>query len=87
MSQILSNFSEPAVIAAIEANLFEAWAYLGRGSPQVELHHTPNMIRFISGTPHPLLNHVFRVQLVPNDIDGQINEILTPFKTRQLPLW
>ena len=75
------------MIAAIEANLFKAWACLGRCSLQVELNHIPKMIRFISGSPHYLLIHVFRAQLAPDDIDGQINEILTPFKARQLTLW
>ena len=82
----MEDFSESALIAAIEAIFFAcASAYFGP-SPQVELYDGLDMIRVISGIPHPMFNHVMRAKLAPDDIDGQIAETLAHFKARQLPL-
>jgi len=85
MGKILTDFSPQAMITAIEANFFEYVAYNAR-SPQVELYDGPDMLRFISGVPHPMLNHIFRAKLLSENIDGQIDEILTYFKTHRLPM-
>lgn len=85
MGEILTDFSPQAMITAIKANFFEYVAYIAR-SPQVELYDGPNMLRFISGVPHPILNHILRVQLLSENIDGQIDEILTYFKAHRLPM-
>jgi len=87
MSEILKDFSTPALVAAIEANYWEFWAFFGR-SPQVELHDDPEVMWLVSGIPHPGFNGVFRTQLAPDDVDARISEILTHFKLRRLPmLW
>lgn len=85
MSGILEDFSAPALVAAIEANYCEFWAFFGR-SPQVELHDDPEMMWLVSGIPHPGFNGVFRSQLAPDDIDARISETLTLFKSRRLPM-
>lgn len=87
MSEILKDFSAPALVTAIEANYWEFWAFFGR-SPQVELHDEPEMMWLVSGIPHPGFNGVFRTQLAPDDIDARIGETLAHFKARRLPmLW
>lgn len=87
MSEILKDFSTPALVAAIEANYWEFWTFFGR-SPQVELHDDPEMMWLVSGIPHPGFNGVFRTQLAPGDIDARIGETLAHFKARRLPmLW
>jgi ribosomal protein S18 acetylase RimI-like enzyme len=87
MSEILEDFSTPALVAAIEANYWEFWAFFGR-SPQVELHDDPEMIWLVSGIPHPGFNGIFRTQLAPGSIDAKIGATLTYFKSRRLPmLW
>ena len=48
MDEILNDFSVRALAAAIEANLFEHFQYLGR-SDNVELYNNPNMTGFFTG--------------------------------------
>lgn len=85
MSEILKDFSTLALVAAIEANYWEFWAFFDR-STQVELHDDPEMMWLISGIPHPGFNGVFRTQLAPGDIDARISETLARFKLRRLPM-
>ena len=85
MDEILNDFSVRALAAAIEANLFEYFQYLGR-SDNVELYNNPNMTGFFTGIPHPFMNGIFCIQLTSSDA---IEEALIPFKSRKVPfmLW
>jgi ribosomal protein S18 acetylase RimI-like enzyme len=85
MSEILKDFSAPALVMAIEANHWEFWAFFGR-SPQVEPHDDLEMMWLVSGIPHPGFNGVFRTQLAPGDIDARTGETLAHFKSRKLPM-
>ncbi len=85
MSEILKDFSTPALVAAIESNDWEFWAFFSR-SPQVELHDDPEVMWLVSGIPHPGFNGVFRTQLAPDDINARIGEALAHFKARRLPM-
>lgn len=86
MGEVLKDLSTPALVAAIEANQFELWAYLGR-LPEVELYEGPDMMRLVTSIPHPLFNGVMRAQLAPDDdIDATINDTLARFKSRRLPM-
>ena len=87
MSEVLNDFSAPALATAIEANLFEYFRYLGR-SASVELYDSPSVTWFSTGIPHPYLNGVFRTQLTSGDVDEVIEQTLTHFKSRKLPfIW
>jgi GNAT superfamily N-acetyltransferase len=72
-------------VEAIEANMFDFWMHLGY-SPRVELYDGPDMIRLICDIPSPLCNNVLRAQLTENDIDVKIEETLSHFKSRDLPI-
>jgi GNAT superfamily N-acetyltransferase len=85
MREILKDFSPPALIIAIEANQFELWRILAQ-MLQVELHHDPDMIWFSTDIPFYLCNLVGRTQFDPNDIDARIDETLTRFKSRGMPM-
>jgi ribosomal protein S18 acetylase RimI-like enzyme len=85
MSEILKDFSTPALVTAIEANYREFWAFFSR-SPQVELHDDPEVMWLVSGIPHPGFNGVFHTQFAPDDIDARIGEILAHFRSRRLPM-
>ena len=85
MSEILEDFSTPALVAAIEANYWEFWTFFGR-SPRVELHDDPEIMWLVSDIPHPGFNGVFRTQLAPDDIDARIGETLAHFRSRRLPM-
>jgi GNAT superfamily N-acetyltransferase len=65
--------------------MFDFWMHLGR-SPQVDLYDVPDMIRLTCEIPSPLLNNVLRAQLTLDDIDTGIEETLSHFKSRGLPI-
>ncbi|GAJ11442.1 unnamed protein product, partial [marine sediment metagenome] len=85
MSEILKDFSAPTLVAALEANLWEALAYWGQ-SPQIELHDYADMMWYVTGVAHPMLNGAFRTQLAPGDIDVRIEATLNYFKSRKVPM-
>ena len=87
MSYILNDLTEPAIVEAIEDNPTEFFAYLGQ-APQAEVYNGPDMMRMITGIPYPLCNTVFRAKLPRERLDERIEETLSHFKARNLPmLW
>lgn len=85
MSEIYKDFSKSALVAAIEANQWEAVAYFCR-LPQSELHDNLDMMWLVTNIPHPIFNVVFRAQLTPGDIDAEIDRTLNYFKLRNVPM-
>jgi ribosomal protein S18 acetylase RimI-like enzyme len=76
-------------VAAIKANLFDYYQYLGR-SPQAELYDSPQLTWLLTGIPHPFLNNVLRTQLAPDNVDDIIAQTLAYFRSRnvtQLSWW
>lgn len=85
ISEIAQDLSPPALIAAIEANLFAAFAGFGR-MPQVEFSDGPEAMWFCTGVPFPLLNGVFRARFAPEAVDRGIERLLDLFKARRVPM-
>ena len=84
MDEILNDFSVRALAAAIEANLFEYFQFLGR-SDSVEQFDNANMTVFITGIPHPFMNGAFRLKLTSGEA---IEQSLIYFKSRKVPfIW
>ena len=65
MSELLTDLTTAALAAAIKANLFEYYRYLGR-SPQAEFYDSPELTWLLTGIPHPFLNNVLRTQPAPS---------------------
>ncbi len=87
MSDILNNPTGPAIVEAIETNAADFFAYMGQ-APQADLYNGPDMMRMITGIPYPLCNTVFRARIPRERLDEQIEETLSHFKARHLPmLW
>src|SRR3990172_8317818 len=84
MNDVLKDFSTPSLVAAIKANLFEWYDYLGR-SPQAERYDSPELNWVLTGISHPFLNNVLRTQLNPNNVDARIEETLAHFKSKDSP--
>ena len=87
MSDILEDLSEPALVRAIEINMFELFTAFRRW-PQAEVHDDPDMLWTITNVPFPLFNSVFRARLEPQNVDAVIEATLRRYKTRNVPmLW
>jgi ribosomal protein S18 acetylase RimI-like enzyme len=83
VTELLRDLSASALVAAIKANLFEYYRYLGR-SPQAEFHDSPQLTWLSTGIPHPFLNNVLRTQLAPDSVDGTIAQTLAYFTSRNV---
>ena len=89
MTDILRDFSEPALMLAVEANFTEEMAIFGRYLPGAELHDEEETQWFITGLPSSGFNGVLRTHFktgTANDIDKKIDVMLSYFKARQVPM-
>jgi GNAT superfamily N-acetyltransferase len=83
MSDILKDLSAPALVAAIKANLFEWYRYLGR-SPKAELYDSPELTWLLTGISNSFVNGVLRTQVEPDNVDAIIEKTLAHFKSRNV---
>src|SRR5437867_1036276 len=86
MENILQDLSSPHLPEAILANHAACVAPLGR-SPKADLYDGPDLLRVLTGIPHPVFNAVFRARFSPGALDEQIESALAPFKARGLPMF
>jgi len=83
MSDILEDFSPQALTAAIKANLFEYYRYLGR-SPGAELHEDPRLTWLITGIPHTFLNTILYTRMTSDNVDEDIEQTLASLGSRNV---
>jgi len=83
VTEILTDFSTPALIHAVKSNLYEFFRYLGR-SKYTELLISLTMIRWHTMTPHPWFNGVLSTQ-PPSDIDPHtVQDVIAYFQLRSV---
>lgn len=85
LAHILTDFSEKALIEAIDQNSVDFFMRYGRG-PGCEFHDEGDLEWFTTGIPHHLFNGVMAAHLEPEDVDRRIDVMLAEFRTRELPL-
>ena len=80
---MLTDFSTPAVLAALKANWAEYYTWLG-GGPGSELAVGPHLSWCLTGVADPFLNVVFRTRLPRAFADELIAATLAHFRERQV---
>jgi GNAT superfamily N-acetyltransferase len=90
MPRILTDFSPPALVYAIEYNrighLIELYALLAAHAPEVAVHDTSDLKWVLSGMDSPYLNAVKLAHFDSDDLEAGVDSVLAPFEARGLPL-
>jgi len=81
MRDILKDLSAPALVAAIKANLFAWYRYLGRSS-KAEFYDSNALTWLLTGISDSFVNGVLRTHLEPDKVDAAIEETLSHFRSR-----
>jgi len=87
MPGIQQDVSAPALVHAIEANLFDLYP-LFRYWPRAEAHRDAEMIWSLTDIPVPLFNSVLHAQLDSDSADAAIEAAVNRCRSRSVPmLW
>jgi GNAT superfamily N-acetyltransferase len=83
MTNILTDLSVPALIAATKANLYAFFRYLGRSS-SAECAEGPSWYRWHTHIPHPWFNGVLSTQPADENAAQLIQDTLAYFRSKQI---
>jgi hypothetical protein len=90
MTSVLTDMSQGALAAAVEANLAEQFAYFRR-SPRADVDVSGELVRFRSGIPIPEYNGVIRarfsLELASDALQGRIRAVIAWFAALHQPFF
>lgn len=82
---ILTDLSRDRLVEASDRNCIEFFQHYGYG-PGCELHEEGDLDWFVTGIPHPLFNGVMDTRLAPREVDRRVDDMISEFARRRLPL-
>ena len=83
MAAAITDVSDQSMRAAVEDNLFAFWSALSRSS-LITVEDRPDMLRYTTGVPFPVMNGILRARLDADD--AAVRDALEPFRSRSLPM-
>jgi ribosomal protein S18 acetylase RimI-like enzyme len=83
MNNILTDLSVPVLVAAVKANMFAWFRYLGK-SPKAELFESPKLTWFLTSRPTSFANGVLYSQLEPDKVDETIEKTRAYFESKNV---
>lgn len=86
MTAILTDPSPDALALAIEANMDASFALAVRHGSGIEIQESPAMTRYASGLPCFLANGVIHIRLTSETLADTVQQTLTYFRERNLPM-
>jgi len=87
VNDILEDLSPPALVEAIEANVFDFFQKLSHG-PGVDVHDDPELLWLISPIAYPLFNSALRPRFTPDGVTAGIEAIIARYRAANVPaLW
>ncbi len=85
MNAILRDLATPALVCAIEENLYCFITALGQW-PRAEVHQEPGLSWSITDLPFSLFNSVMRTRLTTDEVDAAIDCAVARAKARKVPI-
>ena len=85
MSEILQDLRPPALVTAIEANLFDLFALFSRWR-RAEVHDGSDLLWCLADVPFAFFNSILRAQLAPDEADAAIDAVVARGAARHVPL-
>ncbi len=87
MTDILQDFSTPAIISAIESN-FYAQQRIFASLPDIEQHDEPDVTWSSSSRPLSMFNKVLNIRFTADEADAKIDTLLAHFQSHsRRALW
>lgn len=85
MREVLNDLSAPALVNAIEANMYASTPF-SYNWPRAEVYTGADLSWCVTDVPFPSCNAVFRARLRPEDVDNTIETLIARGQARSVPL-
>ncbi len=85
MPTILKDLSTPALLTAMENNIYEGWTLFGQ-LLDATIHDEPELLWFTSGLPFQLGNGIMRANFTGNELEKTLSKKIKQLVALHLPM-